>query len=131
MDRFFLAIGAAFGLLGVAGGAFGSHALRSRVSSERLATFEIGTRYALIHAFALFAVVWFRTAGPDTTAETVAGFAFLAGVILFSGSLAALVLTDRSRWGAITPVGGILLLAGWAMLLVAALSAPIRFAGIG
>ena len=131
MDRVFLAVGAAFGLLGVAGGAFGSHALRSRLSAERLATFETGTRYALIHAFALFAVVWFRTAGPDTAAETFAGFAFLVGVILFSGSLTALVLTGRSGWGAITPFGGVVLLAGWAMLLVAALSAPIRFAGIG
>jgi uncharacterized membrane protein YgdD (TMEM256/DUF423 family) len=101
------------------------------VTPERLAAFETGARYALVHAFALFAVVWFRTAGPDATVETLAGFAFLAGVVLFSGSLTALVLTGRSRWAAITPAGGALLLVGWGLLLVAAFTAPVRFAVLG
>ena len=127
MDRAFLAFAAAFGFLGVALGAFGAHALRSRIPPERLATFETGVRYLLLHALALFAVEWFRAAGPDQVAESVAGVCFVAGSVLFSGSLVALAATGVRRWGAVTPLGGLVLLAGWASLFVAALTAPLRF----
>ena len=66
-------------------------------------TFETGVRYTLYHAFALFVVVWFRTAGPDQVSETIAGAAFIAGIVLFGGSLIALSLTGERRWGAMTP----------------------------
>jgi uncharacterized membrane protein YgdD (TMEM256/DUF423 family) len=127
MDRVFLACAAVFGFTGVAAGAFGAHALRSKVPAERLAAFETGARYLLYAAFALFAVEWFRAAGPDQVAESWAGVCFVAGTVVFTGSLFALTLTGSHRWGALTPVGGVLLLAGWALLLVAALTAPIPF----
>ena len=127
MDRTFLVIAAAFGFLGVAAGAFGAHALRAKVPAERLASFETGARYLMYGAFALFGVEWFRAAGPDQVAESWAGTCLAAGTAVFSGSLFALALTGRRRWGVITPVGGVLLLAGWALLAVAALTAPIPF----
>ncbi|MGZ8578863.1 MAG: DUF423 domain-containing protein [Actinomycetota bacterium] len=128
MDRLFLTAAALSALLAVAAGAFGTHALRERIPAERMQTFETGVRYTLYHAFGLFAVVWFRTAGPDQLSETVAGIAFIAGIVLFGGSLMALSLTGARRWGAVTPFGGVCFLVGWAALIVAALTAPITFA---
>jgi uncharacterized membrane protein YgdD (TMEM256/DUF423 family) len=128
MDRVFLACAAVFGFTGVAAGAFGAHALRSTVPPERLATFETGARYLLVHAFALFAVEWFRAAGPDQVTESWAGVCFAAGAVLFSGSLFLLTLTGSRRWGSLTPVGGVVLLIGWGLLATAALTAPLRFA---
>ncbi len=127
MDRVFLVLAAAFGLIGVAAGAFGAHALRGRVPPERLASFETAARYLMYGAFALLGVEWFRAAGPDQVAESWAGVCLAAGTVVFSGSLFALALTGRRGWGALTPVGGVLLLAGWALLVVAALTAPLRF----
>lgn len=127
MDRLFLTAAAVFALLAVAAGAFGAHALRERIPAERLQTFETGVRYVLYHAFGLFAVVWFRTLGPDQLSETIAGIAFIAGIVLFGGSLAALSLTGERRWGAVTPIGGVCFLIGWAALIVAAVTAPFDF----
>ena len=127
MDRAFLVLAAAFGLVGVAAGAFGAHALRARVPPERLVSFETAARYLMYGAFALLGVEWFRAAGPDQVAESWAGVLLAAGTVAFSGSLFALALTGRRGWGALTPVGGVLLLAGWALLVVAALTAPLRF----
>lgn len=128
MDRAFLALAAAFGFVGVAAGAFGAHALPAKVPPERLASFETGARYLIYGAFALLGVEWFRAAGPDQIAESWAGVCLATGTIVFSGSLFVLASTGRRRWGALTPVGGVLLLAGWALLFVAALTAPLRFA---
>jgi uncharacterized membrane protein YgdD (TMEM256/DUF423 family) len=128
VDRAFLALASLFGFLGVALGAFGAHALKGRIPPERLPTFETGVRYLLYHAFALFVVEWFRAAGADQVSETIAGACFIGGIVLFSGSLFALALTGTRRWGAVTPFGGLLFLVGWAMLVVAALTAPLRFA---
>ena len=128
MDRLFLAAAGLFGFLAVGAGAFGAHALRERIPPERMQTFEAGVRYTLYHAFGLFAVVWFRTAGPDQLSETVAGLAFIAGIVLFGGSLVALSLTGERRWGgAVTPIGGVCFLIGWAALIVAALASPLDF----
>ena len=127
MDRFFVVFGTLAALVGVGGGAFGAHALRTKVPPERLETFETAMRYAIYHAFALFVVVWFRTMGPDRLSETVAGLAFAAGIALFSGSLVVLSLTGERRWGAVTPIGGVCFLVGWAALLIAALTAPFAF----
>jgi uncharacterized membrane protein YgdD (TMEM256/DUF423 family) len=127
MDRCFLVVASLFGFLGVALGAFGAHALQRRVTPERLVTLETAVRYLLYHAFALFAVVAVRTWGPDSTASAVAGVAFIVGVLLFSGSLFVLVLTDEPRWGAGTPVGGVALLLGWAALTYAAFTTSFVF----
>jgi uncharacterized membrane protein YgdD (TMEM256/DUF423 family) len=95
-------------LLGVAAGAFGAHALKKVAGAAHLETFEVAVRYQMIHAIAVV------LAGiVDVPA---AGWCFVAGIVLFSGSLYLLVLTG-SRWlGAVTPVGGLLFIAGWALL---------------
>lgn len=128
MDRIFLTLAGLFGLTGVGAGAFGTHALRAKVPPERLASFETGARYLMYGAFALLGAEWFRAAGPDQVAESWAGVCLAAGTCVFSGSLFVLALTSHRRWGALTPVGGVLLLAGWVLLFVAALTAPLRFA---
>jgi uncharacterized membrane protein YgdD (TMEM256/DUF423 family) len=117
MSKTFLLIGALAGAVGVALGAFGAHALRSRVSPEMLAVFETGVRYQMYHALALIAIAALepRLGGPSMV---TAGWAFTAGIVLFSGSLYALALTSVTTLGAITPIGGVLFLAGWACLIV-------------
>jgi uncharacterized membrane protein YgdD (TMEM256/DUF423 family) len=131
----FLVLGAIFGFIGVALGAFGSHALRSKLTSERVATFETGVRYQMWHALALFVVViveaWTPSVGSSSFTLVAdrggapllfaAGWLFAGGIVLFSGSLYALAVTHNRAWGAVTPFGGTCLLLGWAMLLFAIL----------
>jgi uncharacterized membrane protein YgdD (TMEM256/DUF423 family) len=116
MDRTFLLIGSILGFLGVAFGAFGAHALRSRLSPEMLAVFETGVRYQMYHAFAILIVA--AAIGHLGTARllVLAGWAFFIGVVLFSGSLYVLALTGVGILGAVTPFGGLLFLLGWALL---------------
>ncbi len=111
----FFALGALFGALGVGLGAFGAHALRAAtLTPQDLATFEIGVRYQLYHALALIAVAWATTQWEATTV-TWAGWAFVAGIVIFSGSLYVLVLTGQRWLGAITPIGGVALIVGWTL----------------
>jgi uncharacterized membrane protein YgdD (TMEM256/DUF423 family) len=117
MDRLFFALGSASAFLAVAAGAFGAHALRGRLTPELLAVFETAARYQMYHALALLAVAWAvaRWPGPWPRA---AGWCFAVGTVLFSGSLYALALTGLRWLGAITPLGGVAFLAGWALLAV-------------
>ena len=115
MDSTWLGIGSVLMFIGVAAGAFGRHALKSRLTPELLETFEIGTRYLLVHALALLIVS--LLAARAGSAVQIAGVLFTAGIVLFSGSLYALALTGTRWMGAITPIGGVLLLAGWLALL--------------
>ena len=119
VDRLFAALGALSGFLAVAAGAFGAHALRARLSTDLLAAFETGARYQMYHALALLAVAWMlgRWPGPWPVR---AGWLFLAGTVLFSGSLYALALTGVRWLGAITPLGGAAFLAGWVCLALGA-----------
>lgn len=121
MVRLFFGIGAAFGLLGVAAGAFAAHGLRERLEPRMLEVFETAARYQLIHALALIAVAWAATRWPGA-AVTAAGASFIAGILIFSGSLYALSLTGLRWLGAITPLGGFALIVGWACLIWAAFS---------
>jgi uncharacterized membrane protein YgdD (TMEM256/DUF423 family) len=114
-----LAVGAVNGLVSVAAGAFGAHALKSRLSPDLLAVFETGARYQMFHALALVAVGLLQLVRPTLPLDG-AGSSFLAGIVLFSGSLYALALTGQRAIGAITPVGGVALLAGWTLLALAA-----------
>ena len=115
VDRTFFLIGAVFGAVGVAAGAFGAHALKARLAPEMLAVFETGVRYQLFHALGLLAVGW--AAGRWTSrAVRVAGWLFVVGVFLFSGSLYAMCLTGVRALGAITPIGGVAFIAGWLLL---------------
>ena len=112
MERTFVILGALSGFVGVAAGAFGAHGLRQRVSPDMLAVFETGARYQMYHAVALLAVAWAGTRCPGPALQ-FAGWAFVAGTLLFSGSLYLLSLTGARWLGAITPVGGVAFLAGW------------------
>jgi uncharacterized membrane protein YgdD (TMEM256/DUF423 family) len=120
MDKTFLFVGALAGFLAVAFGAFGAHALRSRLTPEMLGVFETGVRYQMYHALAILAVgaILARSGG---WLFSTAGWLFTAGIVLFSGSLYVLALTGVTIVGAITPIGGLLFLAGWACLIVASL----------
>ena len=118
MTRFFLVTGAVSAFVAVALGAFGAHGLRSRVTADMLAVFETAARYHMYHALALLGVAWATSRGLG--GATAAGFLFLAGTVLFSGSLYLLTLTGHRWLGAITPFGGACFLAGWAVLAVAA-----------
>jgi uncharacterized membrane protein YgdD (TMEM256/DUF423 family) len=120
MERTFVALGAILAGLAVAAGAFGAHALRSRLAPEDLAIFETGVRYQMYHALALFAVAWALTRWWGTGVAT-AGWLFVAGTVLFSGSLYVLVLTGTRWLGAVTPLGGLCFLVGWIVLAWVAL----------
>jgi uncharacterized membrane protein YgdD (TMEM256/DUF423 family) len=121
MDRTFLLIGAALGFLGVAFGAFGAHALKSRLSPELLGVFETGVRYQMYHALAVLIVAAAIGHIGNARLLVIAGWLFSAGTLLFSGSLYALALTGVGVLGAITPIGGVLFLLGWAFLAVFAI----------
>ena len=121
MDRTFLLIGALSGFIGVAVGAFGAHGLRNRLSPEMLAVFETGVRYHLFHTFAVLLVA-VAAARFDGWLVRGAGWSFTAGIVLFSGSLYALALTGVTTLGAITPIGGLGFLVGWALLAVVAVT---------
>jgi uncharacterized membrane protein YgdD (TMEM256/DUF423 family) len=120
MDRFFLASGAISALISVAAGAFGAHALRSRLAPDLLAVFETGARYQMYHALGLVAVGWAASRWPGGL-TAAAGWLLIAGTVLFSGSLYALALSGVRALGAVTPVGGVAFLAGWALLAWSAL----------
>ena len=115
MDRNFLLIGAVLNFLGVAAGAFGAHALRSRLSADMLSVFETGVRYQMYHAFAMCAAAW-AFARWQRRIFAVGGWLFGAGILIFSGSLYVLALTGQRWMGAITPLGGLAFLAGWLCL---------------
>jgi len=112
--------GAAFGFTGVAAGAFGAHALKARLEPEALAVFDTAARYQLLHALALLASSWAIAQFPGRSARASAAL-FSAGIVLFSGSLYVLSLTGVRLFGALTPIGGVLLLLGWLALGWAAL----------
>ncbi len=120
MDRIFFALGAVSAFVAVAAGAFGAHGLEGRIPAERLTTFETAARYHMYHALGLVAVAWATTRWPGSL-TTWAGWLFVAGTLLFSGSLYALSLSGIRWLGAITPLGGVAFLAGWACLAWAAL----------
>ncbi len=123
MTKLFLSFGAILAGLSVAAGAFASHALKDSLSDRALEIFEIGSKYQMYHALALL-IVGLLLSRPDkaSTLLNAAGFAFIAGIVLFSGSLYALSLTGTKLLGAVAPVGGVAFLIGWACLAVAASS---------
>lgn len=115
MERLFFTLGSVSALVAVALGAFAAHGLKARLPPELLATFEIGVRYQMYHALALLAAAWAATKWPGAAASA-AGWLFVAGTLLFSGSLYVLAFTGVRWLGAVTPFGGAAFLAGWACL---------------
>jgi uncharacterized membrane protein YgdD (TMEM256/DUF423 family) len=122
MDRIFVMLGAVSAFVAVAAGAFGAHGLRARLAPDLLAVFETAARYQMYHALALLAVAWVAARWPGPLPQW-AGWLFVVGTVLFSGSLYALALTSVRWLGAITPLGGVAFLAGWLCLALAARSA--------
>lgn len=116
MSQILLLIGSILGFLGVGAGAFGAHALKTRITPEMQTIFETAVRYQMYHVFAIFIAVWLQSA--------LAGWFFFSGILIFSGSLYLLSLTSIRAFGAITPIGGLLLLLGWLVLAVYLLKKP-------
>jgi uncharacterized membrane protein YgdD (TMEM256/DUF423 family) len=119
MERFFVVLGSLSGCLAVGLGAFAAHGLRARVPGESLATFEVGARYHMYHALALLLVAWASGRWPGS-ATVWAGWLFVVGTVLFSGSLYLMTATGQRWLGAITPFGGLAFLLGWLSLALAA-----------
>lgn len=121
MDRVFFALGCALAGLGVVAGAFGAHALRDHLAPERLVQYELAVRYQMYHAFALIATAWAVNRWPASAAVT-AGWFFVGGITIFSGTVYALAFGSPRWFGAITPIGGLGLIIGWGILTWSILS---------
>ena len=125
MWRVWLICAAVHGFLSVALGAFGAHGLKERLANageHMAANFETGARYEMYHALALIGVAFLASRFPSKTINA-SGYCFTIGACIFSFSLYTLALTGIKKFGAITPIGGVLMLAGWVLLAYAAYSA--------
>lgn len=120
MERLFFTLASLFGGLAVALGAFGAHALKSRLDEQMLANFETGVRYHFYHALALVAVAVAIRFWQNSNLPNYAGWLFVVGILIFSGSLYVMALTGARWLGAITPIGGVAFIAGWICLALAA-----------
>lgn len=120
MERYFIVLGSGFGALAVALGAFGAHSLQGRIGSDLLETFEIGVRYHFYHALALFVAAMVVARWPNSLLPVIAGWLFVLGILVFSGSLYVLALTGVRWLGAVTPIGGVAFIVAWLCLAVAA-----------
>jgi uncharacterized membrane protein YgdD (TMEM256/DUF423 family) len=118
MNRTFVSLGSGFAFLGIALGAFGTHGLRDRISEANLKIWQTGVQYHLIHAVAIV-LVGLLAAHESGRALRAVGWLMAAGIVIFSGSLYALAVTDVKILGAITPLGGLCFLAAWLTLAFA------------
>ena len=120
--RLCIAIASILGGLSVAGGAFGAHALKAQLTEKAVATFEVGTRYQMYHSLTLLLVglLWLQL--PDNSWLSYASWAFIIGIVIFSGSLYGVSLSGIKVLGAVAPIGGLALIVGWALLATAAFS---------
>ncbi|MBG9943442.1 DUF423 domain-containing protein [Brevibacillus formosus] len=116
--KLFLMLGSISGFLSVALGAFGAHALKEKLDDYSLGIFHTGVTYQTTHALALVLVALLLKWYPDSSGLVWAGWCFAAGTLIFSGSLYTLAMTGIKVLGAITPIGGVLFLAGWALLAI-------------
>lgn len=116
MARLFFAIAALFAAFSVAGGAFGAHALKGKLTDSALASFETGIRYQMFHALALLIVAALIAQYPEVKSLVTTGWCFIAGIVLFSGSLYGLTLGGVKAFGPVTPLGGVALIVGWLVL---------------
>jgi uncharacterized membrane protein YgdD (TMEM256/DUF423 family) len=124
MERLFLILAGVYGFLGVALGAFGAHALRGYLEKlpdgvKRAEWWATASHYHLIHAVAIGLAAYLASRAPGPV-STAAGLCFAGGILLFSGSLYVMTLTGTRALGAVTPFGGLLMMAGWIATLIAA-----------
>jgi len=120
MSKTFFGLGAIFAFLAVAAGAFGAHALRARLAPDRMDLFELAARYQMYHSLALIAAAWAADRFQNGAANN-SGWFFLVGILIFCGTIYGLAFGAPRWFGAITPIGGLCFLIGWAMLAIAAL----------
>ncbi len=120
MSQYFLMIAAGSGFFAVLLGAFGAHSLKSRLSESLMSAFQTGVQYHFYHTLALLAVALLMQRGVMTTWVVSAGYSFIAGILLFSGSLYALAFGGPRWLGPVTPLGGLCFMAGWLCLLISA-----------
>ena len=120
MARYFICLAALGGLLGVALGAFGAHALKARLDDYALTIFQTAVQYQFYHSLALLGVGLLCLWQPQSRLLLASGIAFLVGILVFSGSLYLLSFTGLRWLGAITPIGGLSFMLGWLLLLLAA-----------
>lgn len=118
MYKLFLVVGSVYGALGVALGAFGAHALKTKLTeTNRLDTFETAVKYQFYHAIGLLIIGLFLQKNSSNLLNW-AGYSFVIGTLIFSGSLYILCFTNVTRWGAVTPFGGLLLIVGWILAAI-------------
>ena len=120
MERIFFIIASLFGSLSVALGAFGAHALRDRIEESLLANYQTGVSYMFYHTLALFVVTLALSKWPASSLPVWAGWLFVVGIVVFSGSLFVMAFTGLRWLGAITPIGGVAFIAGWLLLAITA-----------
>lgn len=124
MAKHFLLIAGLSGLLAVILGAFGAHGLKGKITPELLAAFQTGVQYQFYHTLALFLVALVLFRFPDVSLFHWVGYAFVVGMVLFSGSLYAMAFGGPRWLGPITPLGGLCFMAGWLMMVIAVWRLP-------
>ncbi|MBC55281.1 MAG: hypothetical protein CMQ34_15745 [Gammaproteobacteria bacterium] len=122
MPNLFIALAAINGFIAVGLGAFAAHGLKNRLPEDLLAIFQTGVQYHMYHALALFGVGLLAMQMSDSNLLRASGWAFVVGIVIFSGSLYVLSLSGIRWLGAITPIGGVAFLTGWALLAIAMLA---------
>ena len=120
-----LSLGAVSGAISVMLGAFGAHALKARLSADALSAFQTAVQYQMVHSFALIAVGFWLLRHPEDALSRYAALAFCFGIFFFSGSLYGLTLGGPRWLGPVTPIGGMLFIAGWLLFAAAAIKTPI------
>lgn len=116
MARLFFAVASILAALSVAGGAFGAHALKGKLTESALSSFETGVRYQMYHALALFMVAFLISQYPEAKGLVTVGWCFIVGTVLFSGSIYSLSLGGVKALGPVTPLGGVAFIVGWSLL---------------
>jgi uncharacterized membrane protein YgdD (TMEM256/DUF423 family) len=120
MQKIIVIVGACMGALGVGLGAFGAHAFKSILeANQRIDTFETAVKYHFIHVLAILITALLMDKYSEKMLSYSA-YGFIGGIILFSGALYALSLTGNTKWGAVAPIGGLALIAGWILMIIAA-----------
>jgi len=124
MGRTLIMIASVSGLFAVLLGAFGAHGLKARLAPEMMAVYQTGVQYHFYHTLALLICGFLIHSGIDNTAMRLSACAFIAGIIIFSGSLYLLAITDARWLGAVTPIGGLAFIVGWASLFAGIMRSP-------
>lgn len=119
MAKLFITLASLSGMLAVAFGAFGAHALRGRLDEHMMSVFQTAVQYHFYHSMALLAVGVIALSQPHTALLRSSGYLFLVGIVVFSGSLYLLSMGGLRWLGAITPLGGLAFIAGWGCLAAA------------